>query len=126
MSSYHDEKLEKIYKQLPKINCKQKCEASCGIIPVGKLEVNRVTQLLGYNPFPTPQEIISDLQNKKSCEFNCSLLKEGKCSIYRLRPLICRLFGLTKKMQCPHGCVPETWLDDKIAKELLKKAKYYE
>lgn len=124
MSAYQNDKLEKIYRNLPKINCKQLCDSSCSIIPVGELEVKRVTELLGYNPFPTPEKMLEMLQKKKPCEFTCSLLKEGKCSIYRVRPLICRLFGLTKKMKCPFGCIPERWLDDDVAKKLLKKAKY--
>jgi Fe-S-cluster containining protein len=124
MSNFHNEKLDKIYRSLPTINCQKKCDASCGIIPVGDLEVKRITEWLGYNPFPSPEEMLADLQFKKPCELGCSLLKEGQCKIYRIRPLICRLFGLIKKMQCPFGCVPSEWLDDKTAKKLLNKAKY--
>ena len=124
MANYNDDKLDKMYKQLPKINCKQLCEASCSIIPIGDLERKRIEKWLGFNPFLTPEQIIEDLKSKSPCQFTCSLLKEGKCSIYRIRPLICRLFGLTKKMQCPFGCVPDKWMDDKVAREMLKKAKY--
>jgi Fe-S-cluster containining protein len=95
-------------------------------MPVGELETKRITEWLGYNPFKSLEKIASELMTKHPCDFKCSLLKEGKCSIYRIRPLICRLFGLTKKMQCPFGCVPDKWLDDNIAKGMLRKAKYYE
>jgi Fe-S-cluster containining protein len=126
MSVYHNNKLDKIYRQLPTINCKGECAASCGIIPVGELEIKRISEWLGFNPFPTPEKMLEDITSNNLDNCKCSLLKEGKCTIYRLRPLICRLFGLTKKMKCPFGCVPSKWLDDATAKRLLDKAKYDE
>ncbi len=31
---------------------------------------------------------------------NCSMLKDGKCVIYRVRPMMCRLHGVTPKLHC--------------------------
>jgi len=36
--------------------------------------------------------------------------------------MICRLWGLTKSMACPFGCVPERWLTEDEAHALLAKA----
>ena len=125
MGNYKDEKLDKLYKSLPKLDCKKMCHASCSVIPVGKYERKRIEKLLGENPFAEPEVILEKLKNK-DFDFTCSLLKERKCQIYRIRPLICRLFGLVKGMRCPFGCIPERWLTDEEAKEFLKKANYYD
>lgn len=125
MSNYHNEKLDKIYKKLPKLNCKGKCTDACSLIRVGKYERERITKMLGNDPF-IPTDGFLEVIQKPQCEWACKLLKDGKCTIYSLRPLICRLFGLVKKMQCPFGCMPEKWLTDKEASEFLVKAKYYD
>lgn len=125
MSSYKNEKLDKLYKKLPKIDCKRLCAASCGVIPVGKYEKQRIAKVVGREPFPEPEVILQKLENKEF-DLTCSLLKEGKCEVYRIRPMVCRLYGLVKGMRCAFGCVPERWVSDREAKELLKKADYFE
>lgn len=54
---------------------------------------------------------------------NCrqTLTSANKCSVYFQRPLICRLWGTVKKMACPHGCQPTTWLSDQEAGLLIQK-----
>lgn len=124
--TYHSEKLDKIYRKLPKLHCKGLCEKSCSFIKVGELERKRITQVKGSDPFISNEKFIETLINTPPDEWKCSLLVNGKCSIYPIRPLICRLFGMVKKMACPFGCVPERWLTDEEAKKYLDKAKYYE
>jgi hypothetical protein len=34
----------------------------------------------------------------------------------------CRIWGTTKKLACPHGCIPERWLSDEEAGDLLREA----
>ncbi len=126
MSNYHNEKLDKIYRKLPKLNCKGKCTDSCSLIKVAELERKRIKDFLGHDPFIQSDKFLETVMSLKPEEWKCSLLKEGKCSIYNMRPLICRLFGLVEKMACPFGCVPERWLSDEEAREYLTKAKYYE
>lgn len=41
----------------------------------------------------------------------CPMLVNGLCSVYESRPALCRLWGLTKSMRCPH-CDPERFLTD--------------
>ena len=38
--------------------------------------------------------------------FDCVPGPQG-CEVYDQRPLICRLFGTTKSLPCPHGRGPE-------------------
>ena len=41
---------------------------------------------------------------------------DGGCTIYAQRPFICRFWGVTSWLRCPHGCVPEGgFLDDDTA-----------
>lgn len=45
---------------------------------------------------------------------------DGRCTAYEVRPMICRLWGVTRSMACPWGCIPDRWLSDGEAMELLK------
>ena len=56
---------------------------------------------------------------KEGC-FDCQALVNKKCSIYIDRPLVCRLYGVVKKMRCEHGCKTARWLGEKKARELIK------
>ncbi len=52
----------------------------------------------------------------------CSMLKKNKdCAIYFKRPTICRIYGLTKDLKCPHGCIPSRWLDKNEVDDILDK-----
>lgn len=55
-----------------------------------------------------------------NAKLKCTVLKEGKCSAYEQRPVLCRLFGLVKKMKCPFGCVPLRWVSDAEAGEIMR------
>lgn len=37
----------------------------------------------------------------------CANLVDGRCSIYDDRPLVCRAFGVTEGLLCPHDCHPD-------------------
>jgi len=100
----HIARITEIYNSLPKIECKKKCTNSCGPIAMSEAEWKRLT--FGDN-----------LHCNDNLE--CPFLEDGLCSIYNRRPLICRLFGLVRKMKCPYGCIPEKWLSDSEAYLLL-------
>jgi Fe-S-cluster containining protein len=105
-----ERKLEEFYKSLPTVNCKGLCQESCGPIAMTEFEYDRLMEK-AKNPLT-----ISDDDG------TCSMLKDGRCSVYEVRPLICRLWGLTKEMECPHGCVPTRWISRAEGFELLTKA----
>lgn len=54
----------------------------------------------------------------------CPLLEHDRCTVYRLRPVICRLWGAAESMPCPHGCVPDSGqlLSDDEALDLMFRA----
>jgi Fe-S-cluster containining protein len=102
------------YAAVPKVNCKGKCIRACGPIeatPRERLVFERATG----KPFPDPLTVL------KSKHAECPYLDAmGRCEVYRDRPMICRLYGAVQGMRCPFGCVPERWLSDTEASELLK------
>ena len=100
-------RLDRLYAKLPKLDCKGKCTDSCGPVAMSTLEHKRVVKRTG-EPFICGKDL------------RCSMLgADGRCRVYNIRPLICRLFGLVKKMQCPYGCVPERWVSDEEAHKLF-------
>jgi Fe-S-cluster containining protein len=54
-------------------------------------------------------------------DLTCPLFDKetGKCTVYEVRPLVCRLFGMVKKMKCKYGCKPSKWLSDRKAFKLM-------
>jgi Fe-S-cluster containining protein len=55
-------------------------------------------------------------------DYYCPALKNGHCSVYEIRPTICRLWGATESMPCPHGCTPPEALGQAESFELLRLA----
>ena len=55
-------------------------------------------------------------------EYWCPALREGRCTVYDARPAICRLWGATISMPCPHGCTPDNALSKQESDELLALA----
>jgi Fe-S-cluster containining protein len=55
-------------------------------------------------------------------EYYCPALKDGRCTVYEIRPTICRLWGATQSMPCPHGCTPPEALIQAESFELLRMA----
>jgi Fe-S-cluster containining protein len=88
-------------------------------------EMAIISEKLGYNPFG--DNLIEGLKEKikhgiSGC-LTCPLLDmNNMCTIYDIRPMICRIFGLVKKMRCPHGCKPTKWLNDRQAAHFIDLA----
>ena len=99
--------IEEIYSRIPKIDCQRKCQSCCSFILMSDVEATRIDHLTGPINFlahPCP-----------------ALSVMGDCTIYDNRPAICRLYGVVRRMTCPHGCQPETWLSDAEAKSILEE-----
>jgi Fe-S-cluster containining protein len=103
-----DRSLQRIYERLPHLACKGLCTDSCGPIEMSTRERVRIEQKAGRAVEYVP------------ASGACSMLDaHGRCSVYELRPMICRLWGMTEAMRCPHGCVPEGgFVDQRRAKAL--------
>lgn len=112
-----DAALAKVYAQVPTIDCKGRCQASCGLAPMTRFE----HLAMGEPDMPDPFQVLTDPGDCPACPL---LTPEGRCSLYGQRPLICRLWGVVDNpiMRCPWGCQPSRYLSDKEARALLAKA----
>lgn len=99
--------VEQIYARIPKIACQRKCQECCGPIKCHGVEWERMRAAS-----LVPLDVIGP-------NLTCPALHHGACAIYAVRPLICRLWGVVRKMACPWGCQPERWLTDSEAAALL-------
>lgn len=76
-------------------NCTN-CGECCGIILASIPEINAIRNYIavnGINPVKRKDLIV--------CPFRDNGAK--KCLIYPVRPIVCRLMGVTKGMNCPNG-----------------------
>lgn len=107
-----DAQLEALYAQVPAmLDCKGLCADSCGPIECSIRERERVERESGRK-----------LEAASGC-LDCSMLTPmGRCGVYEHRPMICRLWGTTEGMICPHGCTPERVLPREESWDLLAAA----
>lgn len=103
-----EDKIKEIYSKIEPLECQGLCYNTCGIIPVSKLEIKHIEQKT-RKPIP------------KTGGLDCPYLKNQKCSIYEDRPAICRLFGVTRKLHCEHGCRPQRWMTDEEVEPIFKE-----
>jgi Fe-S-cluster containining protein len=73
----------------------------------------------------TGQEIPPGIIFRENLVTACPQLSRTKrCKVYAARPLICRIWGLTELLKCPHGCVPDGgFISEEDAYVLLNKAR---
>ena len=73
------------------------CGGCCGPVPVSKDEAEQIKKYItNTNP-----------KIGKGNFLNCKFRVDGKCSIYPVRPIMCKLFGVTKGMSCTNGNTKE-------------------
>lgn len=94
-----DQRLQELYDQIPALDCQGFCADSCGPIDLSVRECARMEQASGH---------------KLGCVgISCNMLTEDrKCSVYELRPMICRIWGVSESLPCHYGCKPERYLSD--------------
>jgi len=101
--------LAEIYAAIPKVECRQLCSEQCSLILLGKVELDAMEKAFG-----------GVLSHKPGC-LSCPALDTftKTCTVYDVRPFICRLFGASRKLMCPHGCKPERQMTDQEEHALL-------
>lgn len=86
--------IRRVFTDLPKVQCKGLCHTQCTFIVYTDTE----------------RRMMRDISGKETSNVDgvCSnLTADKKCAVYKNRPLICRLYGVTEGLLCPHGCKPE-------------------
>jgi hypothetical protein len=92
-------RLDALYAELPRLECKGLCAHSCVPIELAPEERNRIRREHCVE-IPAPSKLIADGCRK------CVALEDRRCTVYEVRPMICRLWGIDETMPCPHGCKP--------------------
>lgn len=94
--------IKKIWAGLPGLACKGLCHHSCRGIQLSTTEMHQIRKRKGVAFVGNrPDEV---------CPFLDVVRKT--CTVYDIRPTVCRLWGATERMQCPHDCEPEWRLTD--------------
>jgi hypothetical protein len=86
--------LDALYRELPTLDCQRQCQDCCGPIAMSRVEWQRICRKLGHVP-------------RGADDLVCPMLQQGLCSVYHIRPVICRLWGVTETLPCPWGCQPQ-------------------
>lgn len=50
------------------------------------------------------------------------LTADQRCSVYELRPLVCRLWGMSEQMPCAWGCTPSRFVSRQETRELMEQS----
>ena len=113
-------RIDAILSTIPSFKCKEGCADCCGPIRLSRLEYHRCVKVSGR----TAQDVRRHMEkNVKQKTYQCPLLdkKSNRCSVYAVRPAICRIFGTTKELSCPHGYAPDSAhiLSEEKAREIL-------
>jgi Fe-S-cluster containining protein len=87
---------------IPEFSCVPGCHDCCGPIMASTEEMSRLP-------------LVEDAKRETAlAKWDCPHLGVSGCQVYEERPLICRLFGTTPRLKCPHGKQPETMIDAAI------------
>jgi hypothetical protein len=128
MSEYRHP-FQDIYDKLPKVACQGHCgkdrnNTCCGPIPCTAAEAKLLDECDGVKSewqdcgngmvhqkvAENPEVLGPFLINVRLCPH---LGLNGRCTAYEARPLVCRLFGVSRRLPCPWGCQPERWMTDR-------------
>ena len=97
-------KLDALYREIPEIECKGTCANQCtSQVPFLKIEAKRTG-------------------NKKARGPDCPHLEDGRCRVHPIRPLLCRIWGVSIQMPCPYGCRPTRYLSDEETRSIIQRA----
>ena len=111
-------KLAEVYARIPDFECKGLCQDACGPIAMSREEDLRLRRRGVV--VPPLAEAVAAIERGE--DYYCPALVDGRCSVYEDRPTICRLWGATESMPCPHGCTPGGTLSQEESHDLLRQA----
>jgi hypothetical protein len=96
-------RLAEIYAKIPPVDCIGKCANTCTTFPVPRAEQRVIRRATGA-------DIGLRAGNGNPYKMCPLLTADRRCGGHDVRPLICRLWGATDTMICPHGCRPRRLL----------------
>ena len=99
-------KIDHLRLQIPRFDCVPGCHDCCGPVTASSEEMARL---------PVKSDAAHDAA---LAELNCVHLGPQGCEVYDQRPLICRLFGTSKSLPCPHGRGPETPIEAHVERQV--------
>lgn len=99
-------KIDLLRRQIPRFDCVPGCHDCCGPVTASSEEMARL-------PRTTRAK-----QDAALAEYNCVHLGPNGCQVYDQRPLICRLFGTTPNLPCPHGRGPEQPIEAHVEQQV--------
>ena len=99
-------KLDHLRRQLPRFDCVPGCHDCCGPMTASSEEMSRL-----------PRKSRAE-QDAALANYDCVHLGPQGCQVYDERPLICRLFGTTASLPCPHGKAPEQMVDPGVERQV--------
>jgi len=89
------QRLARLYRYLPKVQCQGKCQEACGPVACSEAEAAIMQRFAG-------RPLTFDARSGR-----CAYLNDhGRCDVYPVRPLVCRIFGASEKLPCIWGCKP--------------------
>lgn len=106
--------LDALYAELPTIDCQGLCWDSCGRIDMAHAERKRIKAEHGVE--------IPDGTKIRTPSLCVALTMFRQCGVYAVRPMICRVWGLSEGLPCTFGCRPSRLLTDQETYEFLARA----
>ena len=100
--------LQALYAELPQIACRGLCYGACGPVMASRLEVHQLGAPVAFH------------RHTLNCVFLDAIHR--RCLAYDQRPMICRVYGVSRGLPCGHGCVPDRWLTDAEGREFVDRA----
>jgi Fe-S-cluster containining protein len=110
-----------LYERVPKVACKGTCHGACCFIEgtISDRERQRLQEATGETLRTIDRGVEDpvtrlDAKGNPLARWACSMLdQEGRCRAYEVRPMICRIYGTLRSLNCHEGCIPERWLDER-------------
>ena len=96
--------IQKLYDKIPSMECLEGCHECCdNHIQFAPEEGERC----GGFPYTS-----------RECPY---LDEKGRCTVHQKRPFVCRIYGNSEIMPCPHGCKGDTTLTAEETMELVRE-----
>lgn len=114
--------LDALYSELPSLECRGLCWHSCGPVDMSATERERIADLGVTIPGYT-REAAERYRETGKVEACPALGPFKTCGVHPVRPMICRLWGMTETMRCPHGCRPTRELTEAEGYAFLERSR---